>query len=326
VGSNDSQNNRKPYVIGGSWNMSKTLTMPAVISGKYRAGTQTEYDSYPISAWSATSAPAVIANATVNTLLARSNPSKPHVSLPNFFAELGDIPRLIKDRGGSLLKKQAKGNLNLEFGWNLLFSDLIKLNTFGKAVDRRIDHLSHMYKRGGSHALGGGAGNISNVRDNPVSLTPYTVVRNHVGHSHTWISYSWIPVGDLRDSYPTYDGYRAKVLRDMLGLYPNVGILWDAIPWSWLIDWFSDIGDSLWASANNLGFIPGRCYQMTESSAETIETIVPKAGFTGGITPASYKRLSKSRVVLVPGIATANVPILSNKQIGILASLAVLRV
>jgi hypothetical protein len=324
-GSMDSVNHPRPYVLGGPWGMVKTLTVPAIVDGKLRTGTQTEYSLYPISAWSATNEIVVSPTDDINTLLARSNPSKPIVSLPNFFAELGDIPELVKDAGKNLIKRQAKGNLNLEFGWKLLFSDLMKLNMFGSLVDKRIEHLSHMYKRGGMKAKGGGRMDLRNVRDNPVNLAPYSVVRNHVSSCHAWYSYSWIPLGDLRLSYPTYEGYRWKVFMDSLGDAPNIGLLWDAIPWSWLVDWFATVGDTLWAQANSLGFIPGQCFKMTEQTAETIETITPFANFSGSITPAHYKVIRKSRSVVIPGTATADLPILSNKQIGILASLTVLR-
>lgn len=324
-GSMDSINHPRPYLIGGPWTMNKTLTSPAIVSGKYKAGLTYEYDSYPISAPSSTSPAPVRTNTSIAELLARSNPSRPHVSLPNFFFELGDIPKLIKDRGTSLSKKAAKGHLNLEFGWNLLFGDLLKLNMFGKAVDRRIDHLSRMYRNGGTRFKADGGWNEVHSSEVKQSLTPYELIRHHHGTAHVWYSYSWIPIVDLRASIPTYGELYWPVFRSALGLYPNIGILWDALPWSWLIDWFTNTGSVLWSMANNLGFIPGQCYQMTQTEAITIEEIFARANFTGNIKPAQYRRIVKSRTPVLPGSLSANVPILSGKQIGILGSLAVSR-
>lgn len=36
-----------------------------------------------------------------------------------------------------------------------------------------------------------------------------------------------------------------RAIRETLGLTPNFSLLWEVIPWSWLIDWFSNIGDVL---------------------------------------------------------------------------------
>lgn len=273
---------------------------------------------------------------------ARSNPSRPVVDLPVFLFELKDIPHMIKQAGDAMhwLRKPAKGlknlptaeglanaNLAYQFGWEPLLSDLWKLFTFQEAYEKKRNHLMRLYS---------GIGLRRNVRletledvisgsfSHGVGYGP----QMNVGYTRTrkttiWGSIRWkptlVPPG-LRN--PT----DSEIYRAALGLDISMSTVWEAIPWSWLIDWFTNAGDFLSAHRNTIpaSFSNICIMRMQECEGQFKPSGVPERGTTwGGATMRSVK---KSRVVHGSLIyPTAYLPFLGNGQLSILGSLAITR-
>jgi hypothetical protein len=100
-------------------------------------------------------------------------------------------------------------------------------------------------------------------------------------------------------------------------------LIWEVLPWSWLIDWFYNIGDVL----NNL------TTEVADNQASTYAYIMGhtkrKYSMTGtdGIKTASVSRVFEAKVrqkVHPFGLASADSP-LSTRQLSILAALGVQR-
>lgn len=119
-------------------------------------------------------------------------------------------------------------------------------------------------------------------------------------------------------------------VEDPLGLRTpfSVDTLWEATPWSWLIDYFADLGDILAVWGNNSPFNITRLNLMCTA---TIRNTQVPYGFTsnGGITSKSFSKgviriVEKNRWnYLSPTLEIALAPILSAKQAANIAALVV---
>lgn len=101
--------------------------------------------------------------ALATEVLARSNPSKPLVSLPNFIHELKDLPGMIRDIGrikiqlanlkngkagpNASARNTANHYLAAQMGWVPLISDLRKMMRFQASVDKKINELDRLFNK-----------------------------------------------------------------------------------------------------------------------------------------------------------------------------------
>jgi hypothetical protein len=186
----------------------------------------------------------------VTKALAGMNPNRPIVDLPLFIFELKDIPRMLRDAGriifrGDIAAKDIPGSyLSFKFGHAPLFSDLQKLLDYGEACESAIARLKRADARNRfsgtldkyRFSLGSAAGGYN---------TPYSIAKVHwkqtlYSHRTVWYSAKLSPLYTL----PEWDSPIARA-RWALGLNVSLETIWNAIPWSWLIDYFTNIGSFL---------------------------------------------------------------------------------
>lgn len=185
---------------------------------------------------------------------AKLKPTKPLLDLATFIAEARDLPRLLKGRLEEM-KDISDWWLALQFGWKPLLADIedfIKsLNDFderfrflirnnGKPVRRRMKLLSDS-----------GSGNLRS--SNGIGITRNTYV-DWPGRSartsawkynvrHQWTREVWASgefmfyLGDV--SLPATE---TRIKSRLWGLKVTPAVVWNALPWSWLFDWCSNIG------------------------------------------------------------------------------------
>lgn len=254
---------------------------------------------------------------------ARSNPSRPYVDVPVNILELGDIAQLIKDSGDTLLKKIASNNLRYQFGIAPLVSDLVKLTRFQDQVDRRIKEINRLHGLTGLRktmtldSLSASDKILKSIQTNfTIIRETYDVKTTKTIRAHT----RWSPTSKISDrSSPEM---RALAKRAVLGLTLDFATAWEAMPFSWLIDWCSNIGNLLKANRN---IIPAKLDSVT-LMRHTRTTYVGKGGDYRGtmVSPSTIliETKRRDREVLTP---TAHFPFLSGNQMGILASLAITR-
>lgn len=256
----------------------------------------------------------------------RSNPSSPGVDLPLFLFELKDFPDMIRQTGIQLLGRRkpthVRNNLNNEFGWAPLIGDLSKLLQFQDLVEKRISTLKDLHEG-------------KSIRRNvTVFSDSYTVTQT--GKSlyaafleslsgdvttrvsvKKWASIKWIPPS--RPPELQRDIHREAV-QLVLGLRLRPRLLWDAMPWSWLVDWYSNIGDYIQATDNTYATFASACV-MEMYTSDT--TIIPTGGsMVKGATRGRIRRSTKSRRANIPISLTAESPLLGAKQLSILFQLA----
>jgi hypothetical protein len=274
------------------------------------------------------------------SFLSSSNPSRPDISLPVFLAELVDLPKMIRHGGRvlrgdvfrnpsgiSLAKEAASANLAYQYGWAPFASDLFKLSQFMRAVEKRRRILEQLrtgrglrYRREFDNVTYTDSF-VKYIHSSlgvfiPVDVTVTSTLRR-------WAVCHWYVTESL--NIPQTD---EQLLQMILGLTWNnfASNVWEAMPWSWLIDWFTNLGDLISLSNNQIGVSARGCVMThwkkekshTESTAEVYSDIHVSSGFA--------IQENKFRVPYdgLPSIS-ASLPILTGKQWSILGSLATLR-
>jgi hypothetical protein len=263
--------------------------------------------------------------------LANLNPSRSSVDILNFLFEFKDLPGMWRNLGEVLSKHRSakdfsNGYLAYSFGWAPLVSDLKKLWALTQDIEKRCAYLRRL--ENGTYIR-------RTIGDREVQHT-LTVD----GHSVTDAGGTYLVQSDVRvrefqkvwftcnakllNPLPDASNMRAEVTRILLGLTPgsSYSIAWNALPWSWLLDYFANIGDFLEAQRGHFVLsIPHMNIMCTSRIDSTLERVRVHASITctGGRT---LRTVAKQRYVVyqpVPWLALD--PILSWKQVANLGAL-----
>lgn len=269
-------------------------------------------------------------------VLKATNPSRPSVNLPVSIAELKDLPSMLRGRGVSILKDwkrrlksssakdKARLHLEFQFGWAPIIDDLRKLIEFQKSVDKRIKELEKLKEKGLRRKIvvysdcADRVGGVKTLESNAFGLSGYLKTITSCEISGFVV---WKPSG----SFPkTNDDIRRLAERAILGASINPSVAWNLVPWSWLIDWFSNVGD--WLDSHS-SIVPctHSTVQVMESNVSEFNWVITsqssyaKTGEPFSLTKTSLRRQPTSALL------TASMPALSGGQASILASLGILR-
>ncbi len=274
--------------------------------------------------------------------LAASGPMTPKVNLPLFIFELKDIPMMLRHAGNLLLKirrpsglspdkEAAAATLAYQFGWAPLIGDLWKLLHFSDSVNRRVKELNGAHSsRGLRRKVNLGSSTWSTAGANTLWSTyglvyyeiPYTATLGH----KDWAVVRWI----VRDKSKIGKKFsHSAAFRSALGL--NLGqipiTIWKALPWTWLIDWFTGISDTLQANYNMITYRPSRlCVMRTSFNNRSYEQKVTDAKnyLTSGTVHSTFK---ERFVVASPSSSPyLRLPFLDNFKLSILGSLTILKI
>lgn len=306
--------------------MQRTRSDIAYVNGKMVYFGDWYFTNWPFSPPATASMPTnTTTSTTLSDVLAQTNPSRPHVDLPLFFLELREFPLLFWNAGRDIMRDVSRGHLRRVFGLEPLMADIIALLDFTSAVDRRLAHLSRAYARGGvrvTRLLGQSSFQFPEVALGNV-MTNITGYYTKANAWRKWCSAAWVPLEDPLLTNPASDAYRTRVFRAMLGSNPRLETVWNAAPWTWLIDWFTDVGSYVSNMNNSLGWVPGQCYTMLHQEATTLHRyVLNQYSRNLVVTPAYYKRETKSRTLGQPSMPTAYIPLLTERQLGILGALS----
>jgi hypothetical protein len=201
------------------------------------------------------------------------SPLRPGVDLGVDIAEVRDLPRLVKGRLDSLKsvvsslsnpKGLADWVLAINFGWKPLLADIRKTIELFKKLDKRVDFILRnggiplrrrtppfdpvvteevLFEYSGPDDQGwmrdipfpsGWEDPPGQPGDGQSRFECKLVCRKTVTEAASCVMLYYL--GDLP---PTKPELRLR----LLGLIPNESLLWEATRWSWLIDWFSNLGD-----------------------------------------------------------------------------------
>lgn len=179
----------------------------------------------------------------INAYIRKRRPDLTTVSVPNFLADIDDIKTLMNlwRTSKSVGKNLAGGYLNYKFGWKPTIGDVQqmigaisnfqeKIREFEKSLDKVFKFFDVI---GGQTIATSGTVNLPGISG---TLYWSARIKQHVSAG---IAYRCVP------SNLACMGYVEKTLRgflDSLGFQLNPRIVWDALPFTFIVDWFLNIG------------------------------------------------------------------------------------
>lgn len=280
-----------------------------------------------------------VSNATKNQMaweiLAKTNPSRPHVGVPAFIGELRDIPRLVKGYGDGLLKAVATGNLSYKFAIRPMISDLQKMCRFTEAVDKRFRYLRKL-KEGKTLRtrcnLGTSESETDDGRFSMQSQSALLYVRRKTYHTmKMWGSaeYKLKPDSVLHQQDMSEMRNFARRLSAGITTYGALETAWELTPWSWFVDWFSNVGTMVSATNNTVGCSWGRLALMRTTEIRRVYEFDPVGSADwvsfDGWYQCRWQCKERHSVFPVVPIPLPSLPAIDGGKLSILLSLAALR-
>ena len=269
-------------------------------------------------------------NAALTRVAAWSSPGRASVSLPNFLFELRELPEMVfrKKPTGKRRRGETPNTGNtvaeLNFGWAAAYSDILKLFDFAAQLEKRIKELNAIYDRPGGLKRQRVVAESHISSESIVAANSWIcgvqVRRTNVCVSRQWAALSWVPLFGALGEKPSAASIIAKAKGDIHGWRANPKLVWDALPWSWLIDYFANVGDLLEATSNSFEYRPINCCTMNQVTSNISDVVTLKSDdFV--VTPARMEVVWKHRQPSSFGFSLLN-PLLSGRQLVTLAGIA----
>jgi hypothetical protein len=197
-------------------------------------------------------------------LLARTNPTRPEYSVPVAIKELVDVTSLFALAAKSFTQFVGGAYLNYRFGWLSFTNDVRKLATIVEAVNSRVKELNSLTMRGGLRRRADldayGAGYTSSYNNYRIIQSTYGVTLygeyTYSTRWKIWGSCRWYPQNYREIPTDPADVWLAAV-RQVFDLEKvDSETAYNLIPWSWLLDYFSNLGEFLAAQEGRNLVVP----------------------------------------------------------------------
>lgn len=255
----------------------------------------------------------------------RTNPSNASVNLPVSIFELKDIPRMLQRKS---LKQKGNSVLEGTFGYEPLLRDFQGMLHAVNSIESRIATLRMLGKGKLSRTRTIFSGFASSLNTSGVLVDYHargSIYADRVLHT-TRVSKqgtaSWRPTYDI--SQLTEKELWKQAVRLIYGLDPQAlwSDIYQVLPWSWLIDYFSNLGDLMSLTNNSVASLgaPVAVSTVTESTYEAsafrFTSAPPPEVQTFRMTRRDWTRDPVNPLGLV-----FRVPILTHGQMSILVNL-----
>lgn len=283
----------------------------------------------------------------------RFAPGSPTASIGVSLGESRDLPRMLRQTAKTFLdlwkghygrkstSRQLSGDwLNAQFGWLPFVSDVRKFYRTYKRLESKLEHIkryNNVWRKVGGTVQSDlstdmlaeyeygiayptlSSGWWSTSYPNPCRSSIARTTSDKVWFSAR--SRYYIPdIGTVK--------WRRKAIAKLFGAYPTPEVLWELVPWSWLVDWFSNAGDVLanmstgWAE--NL-VMKNACIMRRREISTDVYTSCPTVR-NGTIACAwRYSAESKHRAAASPFGFSLTPELFSARQWSILAALGITR-
>ena len=251
---------------------------------------------------------------------------------------------------GTLSYFKALGHeyLNVVFGWEPFVRDLQGIYLLWKDIDKHLAQIIRENGRGIRRKA-----TIAKNRTQTVSNTFFPLPWIHCGGNPgtiapgstlytvttTTTERAWF-VGRFQYYIPDIgtSQWTARAREALFGTKPTPSLLWNVLPWTWLIDWFSNVGDTVsnlnsgWAEnlVSKYTFVMRRTD--TETVAEAKVRMQESLTAQNSWARVDFPLRSRSGTTEKARVGGGNpfglnvqLPSLSAKQLGILAALGISR-
>ena len=229
------------------------------------------------------------------SIASRLSPVRKEFSLGRSVAELRELPKSIKATAESWLlaretlsRKQkisarrgtsAPGEyVNISFGWLPIYRDVIRMLSMPERISRRVNRL--MYRNGLDNTFRTRFSLGSFPVSSPPSFT-FDLLQGEslvgvASHGSREIELRGMVNAGLRFPALALPVLQRDLMRRAWGLYPDPEDVYNLVPWTWLIDWFTGLGDYVDAfnivntdpSIINFGFLTG----ISTGHVDTVQT------------------------------------------------------
>jgi hypothetical protein len=227
-------------------------------------------------------------------------------------------------------KEQANQFLGAKFGWLPLIDDANKLLHLGEYIHKRKGELDRLYSERGLKRrvkLGGGHGRSERAQAilSDLGGAFITARVSSDTEENVYGTARWKPTG-VPPGYNPSDAEKFQMAKQVCSGLTTEGVIkgsWDLLPWSWMVDWFSNVGDWLTQSSSTIPAAPVSCCIMRSKTTVIQHTIIDKpiwAIDNGGVGIHT----SKTRTV-ASGTLAASLPTLDANRLSILSALFVQR-
>lgn len=273
----------------------------------------------------------------------KMKPTKPEFSALNAMYELRELPQLLRQRlSESNLRNMGNYYLALEFGWKPLLRDIRNLVSVqskaqdrlkqllrdnGRPVRRRV--LLRDLSSPNDSTAGTAYGSLQPVLSTQYYVSQPTWRRTTYFRERIWASARmryWLPGG------PRDIAWNRKMMARLYGLSPSPAVIYNMIPWSWLVDWFSNLGSLIEnldsGVADNLAADYFYIMRSQEWSAEQVSRGLfkrPNGEVFSAVATSSTRAFAKSRVRGGPFDPSVLESDLNGKQLAILGALGLSR-
>lgn len=271
------------------------------------------------------------------TILARTNPSRPTVVPFTLIQDLVDIPRMLKDVGRlartprRLLNpvEQANQFLGAKFGWLPLIDDANKLLHLQQYIHSRVGELKRLYSNEGLRrriTLDNAHGSDSSLQTLVSEYEAYALGRvSRDTQEKVYGTVRWRPAVSSVAYNPSDAELIQKAIQVCSGLTTE-GVIkgaWDLLPWSWMVDWFSNVGDWLTQSSSTVPATPTHLNLMRTTTTVQKHSIIQKSQWLqdeGGV--GIQQTLERSPL---SGSLAGSLPTLDANRLSVLGALFVQR-
>jgi len=262
---------------------------------------------------------------------ARTNPSRPSVDMPTELLQLHELPDIIRQAGEHEFGRVGGANLGYQFGVRPIINDFNTLLDVQRLIAVRSQELDRAFRAGGiKRTVVVDADSHMESRDTflqtsdlfirePVSWFTGEIVKVHARWTSDG-SYDYSRLSQDDRAYRLYQQARRAVTG---GTFDGASA-WELIPWSWLVDYFGNVGEYFSAQRNIVG--------MVLSDVAVMRHTVTRVECSGPSNPGDYTFSSfaarletKTRATSFVAPTLSSESFLNSNQVGILASLAATR-
>lgn len=189
-------------------------------------------------------------------LLAQTHPFRPEFSIPTAIAEMLDIGTLFKLTAKSFAELAGNSYLQYKFGYVQFVNDVKTLASITTAIERRVKEFTSLGLKGGLRRSVDLDGNSWHQSGNTgiiwSTYGAYIIGTYNLDESVKITgSVRWKWKDGVTVSLSKLEAFNlaVKTVFDLGEL--DASTIWNSIPWTWLADYFVDIGSWLQANENS---------------------------------------------------------------------------